>query len=77
MNLIPDYITSTVAKEYLVEHQQKLLRAWAQRFRAFCTSLPAISAAAISAGAPNIFTAGKLSVMAEQPVAQRITMLIK
>lgn len=58
MNLIPEYVTASIAKEYSVENQQNLLRAWAQRFKAFCTSLPAISAAAISAGAPNIFTAG-------------------
>ncbi|WIA37453.1 hypothetical protein OEZ86_014371 [Tetradesmus obliquus] len=58
MNLIPEYITGTVASSYSIAHQRRLLLAWAGRFKAFCHALPQISKAAIDAGTPNIFTAG-------------------
>jgi hypothetical protein len=58
MNLIPEYITGTVATSYSVEHQRALLLGWARRFQSFCKELPQITRAAIEAGTPNIFTAG-------------------
>jgi hypothetical protein len=58
MNLIPEYITGTVATSYSIENQRLLLLGWARRFEGFCKDLPQITAAAIQAGTPNIFTAG-------------------
>lgn len=59
MHLIPEYITTTVAKTYSVQEQQVLLLAWAARFKAFCTGLPELTRAAIQTGTNNIFTAGR------------------
>jgi hypothetical protein len=88
MNLIPEYITGTVATSYSVDNQRLLLLGWAGRFKAFCADLPQITGAAIAAGSPNIFTAGGLQLsrcesnqlvqwaaMVAQPIIQHFALL--
>lgn len=60
MNIIPEYAAQVVTKTYSLANQQALLLAWSHRFQAFCTGLQATAAAAVAAGAPNVFTAGQL-----------------